>query len=99
MQWIEADEEGWEGRTHYGEGPNYGGGAIAYLFLKKPSLCQKGGFSGNAVKLLKASKVIKKLTTKNCGLDSNSPTLVGISICSHEFPEQGSQYPKPDSRS
>lgn len=31
--WISADPEGWEGRTHYGEGPNFGGG-IAYLFLR-----------------------------------------------------------------
>ncbi len=29
--WITVDDEGFEGRTHVGEGPNFGGG-IAYLF-------------------------------------------------------------------
>jgi len=33
--WVQGDGELWEGRTHYGEGPNYGGGGIAYLFLNK----------------------------------------------------------------
>lgn len=31
--WISPDPGAWEGRTHYGEGPNFGGG-IAYLFLR-----------------------------------------------------------------
>lgn len=35
VAWVTEDVEGWEGRTHYGEGPNYGGGGIAYLFIKK----------------------------------------------------------------
>jgi len=32
--WISKDPERWEGRSHYAEGPNFGDGGIAYLFLK-----------------------------------------------------------------
>lgn len=32
--WISVDSEQFEGRTHIGEGPNFGGG-IAYLFLRE----------------------------------------------------------------
>jgi hypothetical protein len=31
---ISADRENWEGRTHICEGPNFGDGGIAYLFLQ-----------------------------------------------------------------
>ncbi|SEI59233.1 hypothetical protein SAMN05518849_101198 [Sphingobium sp. AP50] len=34
--WITPDGEGFEGRTHVGEGPNFGGG-IAYLFASDES--------------------------------------------------------------
>jgi hypothetical protein len=33
--WISDDPECWEGRTHVGEGPNFGDGGIAYLFLQQ----------------------------------------------------------------
>jgi len=33
-EWVRKDPECWEGRTHYAEGPNFGDGGIAYLFLK-----------------------------------------------------------------
>ncbi|MEL0623595.1 hypothetical protein V6238_10890 [Marinomonas arenicola] len=42
--WVSEDEERWEGRTHYGEGPNYGGGGIAYLFIKKTDALPEGWF-------------------------------------------------------
>lgn len=44
VSWVETDEESWEGRTHYGEGPNYGGGGIAYLFLNKSKPLPEGWF-------------------------------------------------------
>jgi len=31
--WISDDPDRWEGRTHVGQGPNFGDGGIAYLFL------------------------------------------------------------------
>jgi hypothetical protein len=31
--WISDDPNRWEGRTHVGQGPNFGDGGIAYLFL------------------------------------------------------------------
>jgi hypothetical protein len=33
--WISDDPNRWEGRTHVGEGPNFGDGGIAYLFLRQ----------------------------------------------------------------
>lgn len=33
--WISEDADRWEGRTHVGEGPNFGDGGIAYLFLRR----------------------------------------------------------------
>jgi hypothetical protein len=33
--WISEDAERWEGRTHIGEGPNFGDGGIAYVFLDR----------------------------------------------------------------
>lgn len=32
---VVADPEKWEGRSHYSEGPNFGDGGIAYLFLRR----------------------------------------------------------------
>lgn len=41
--WVRPDPEIWEGRTHFAEGPNFGGGGIAYLFIRegegRPSAC------------------------------------------------------------
>jgi len=31
--WVSPDREHWEGRTHFANGPNFGGG-LAYLFLR-----------------------------------------------------------------
>jgi hypothetical protein len=31
---VVEDAEQWEGRTHYAEGPNFGDGGIAYIFLR-----------------------------------------------------------------
>jgi hypothetical protein len=42
--WVGVDAERWEGRTHYGEGPNYGDGGIAYLFLKLTDTAPQGWF-------------------------------------------------------
>ncbi|AMG31503.1 hypothetical protein AL542_14930 [Grimontia hollisae] len=42
--WVSEDGERWEGRTHYGEGPNYGDGGIAYLFIKKTGVLPEGWF-------------------------------------------------------
>ncbi len=42
--WIQADGEGWEDRTHYAEGPNFGGGGIAYIFLKKTASLPEAWF-------------------------------------------------------
>lgn len=39
--WINVDKERWEGRTHVGIGPNFGGG-LAYLFLKYGDGCPEG---------------------------------------------------------
>ncbi|WMS86595.1 hypothetical protein [Pleionea litopenaei] len=44
IAWVVEDGECWEGRTHYGEGPNYGDGGIAYLFVKKTDAVPKGWF-------------------------------------------------------
>ena len=32
--WISIDAERWEGRSHVGQGPNFGDGGIAYMFLR-----------------------------------------------------------------
>jgi hypothetical protein len=42
--WVGIDENRWEGRTHYGEGPNYGDGGIAYLFLRQGASAPDGWF-------------------------------------------------------
>lgn len=34
VDWISTDREGYEGRTHVAEGPNFGDGGIAYVFLR-----------------------------------------------------------------
>jgi len=42
-EWVSVDEELWEGRTHYAEGPNFGDAGIAYLFLaSEPNSLPKG---------------------------------------------------------
>lgn len=41
---ISADPEQWEGRSHYCEGPNFGDGGIAYLFLRDGSTTPRGWF-------------------------------------------------------
>jgi hypothetical protein len=33
--WVDIDAKNFEGRTHFGIGPNFGDGGIAYLFLKE----------------------------------------------------------------
>jgi len=33
--WVSEDRNRWEGRTHFGQGPNFGDGGIAYLFLRR----------------------------------------------------------------
>jgi hypothetical protein len=35
LSWISEDYERYEGRTHLAQGPNFGDGGIAYLFLQK----------------------------------------------------------------
>jgi hypothetical protein len=42
--WVGVDESRWEGRTHWGEGPNYGDGGIAYLFLRAAATVPEGWF-------------------------------------------------------
>lgn len=32
--WVLPDSKKWEGRTHYADGPNFGDGGIAYLFIR-----------------------------------------------------------------
>lgn len=44
VSWVGSDSETWEGRTHYGQGPNYGDGGIAYLFLKRVGTVPEGWF-------------------------------------------------------
>ena len=34
LDWVHPDPEQFEGRTHYGEGPIFGDGGIAYLFVR-----------------------------------------------------------------
>jgi hypothetical protein len=41
---INEDTEHWEGRSHYCEGPNFGDGGIAYLFLRNTSTVPEGWF-------------------------------------------------------
>lgn len=31
---VRPDSENWEGLSHYAQGPNFGDGGIAYLFLR-----------------------------------------------------------------
>jgi hypothetical protein len=44
VDWVGADETRWEGRTHYGQGPNFGDGGIAYLFLRAGATVPDGWF-------------------------------------------------------
>lgn len=44
LRWITADSERWEGRTHVGEGPNFGDGGVAYLFLRAGRVRPEGLF-------------------------------------------------------
>lgn len=32
--WITEDSERWEGRTHIAQGPNFGDGGLAYIFVR-----------------------------------------------------------------
>ena len=41
---VHADPDGWEGRTHFCEGPNFGDGGIAYLFINRQSVPVSGWF-------------------------------------------------------
>ena len=41
---VVEDPERWEGRSHYCHGPNFGGGGIAYLFLRATSTIPEGWF-------------------------------------------------------
>lgn len=34
VEWVSADNERYEGRTHVAQGPNFGDGGIAYVFLR-----------------------------------------------------------------
>jgi len=40
--WIWEDRERWESRTHAGQGPNFGDGGIAYLFLRHLDAAPQG---------------------------------------------------------
>jgi hypothetical protein len=42
--WISVDPDNWEGRTHFGEGPNFGDGGIAYLFIRVAEPVVEGRF-------------------------------------------------------
>jgi hypothetical protein len=42
--WLFPDTDGWEGRTHIGQGPNFGDGGIAYLFLRPEYALPEGWF-------------------------------------------------------
>lgn len=42
--WLSPDNERWEGRSHYGEGPNFGDGGIAYLFIRSGNGLPEGWF-------------------------------------------------------
>lgn len=44
VEGIYADPEGWEGRTHWCEGPNFGDGGIAYLFINRQTEPPSGWF-------------------------------------------------------
>jgi hypothetical protein len=39
---VIEDMERWEGRSHYSQGPNFGDGGIAYLFLRNTSTAPDG---------------------------------------------------------
>ena len=39
---VTLDSEHWEGRSHYCEGPNFGDGGIAYLFLRNTPTAPEG---------------------------------------------------------
>lgn len=41
---VVDDPAHWEGRSHYGRGPNFGDGGIAYLFLRDASPIPEGWF-------------------------------------------------------
>lgn len=41
---VQEDPEHWEGRSHVCEGPNFGDGGIAYLFLKDSERAPEGWF-------------------------------------------------------
>jgi hypothetical protein len=44
VPWVHADSDHCEGRTHYGEGPNFGEAGIAYLFLRSSGNTPQGWF-------------------------------------------------------
>ena len=41
---VRPDSENWEGRSHYAQGPNFGDGGIAYLFLRHEEPLSQGWF-------------------------------------------------------
>jgi hypothetical protein len=41
---VWADSKKWEGRTHYCEGPNFGDGGIAYLYVRNTETQPEGWF-------------------------------------------------------
>jgi hypothetical protein len=41
---VRPDSENWEGRSHYAQGPNFGDGGIAYLFLRHEDPVPQGWF-------------------------------------------------------
>lgn len=41
---VFEDTERWEGRSHYCEGPNFGDGGIAYLFVREGGTTPEGWF-------------------------------------------------------
>lgn len=43
VEWITPDPSGFEGRTHYAEGPNFGSG-IGYMFLRNADGVPEGAF-------------------------------------------------------
>lgn len=42
VPWVHSDEQRWEGRTHCGEGPNFGDGGMAYLFVRSVDQTPQG---------------------------------------------------------
>jgi len=42
VDWVSIDDEGYEGRTHIAQGPNFGDGGLAYVFLRDTGSLPEG---------------------------------------------------------